>query len=51
MSLKIPTQPAFYKQTLEPEEYWAVGLHAVYNKNYQLLIEDHASYTYPADGS
>jgi hypothetical protein len=50
MSFKIPTQPAFYKQTLEPEEYWAVGLHKVINTNYELLIEDHASYTYPVDG-
>lgn len=50
MSLKIPTQPAFYKQTLKPEEYWAVGLHKVINSKYELLIEDHASYTYPVEG-
>jgi hypothetical protein len=50
MSLNIPTQPAFYKQYTEPSEFWSVGLHKVTNANYELLIEDHASYTYPVDG-
>jgi len=50
MSLKIPEQPAFYKQTMKPEEYWAVGLHKVINSKYELLIEDHAEYDYPVDG-
>jgi hypothetical protein len=50
MSLKIPTQPAFYKQTIKPEEYWAVGLHKVINSKYELLIEDHKEYDYPVDG-
>jgi hypothetical protein len=50
MSLKIPTHPAFYKQTLLPEEYWAVGLHKVINTKYELLIENHEEYDYPVDG-
>ena len=50
MSLRIPEQPAFYKQILEPSEYWAVGLHSVINKNYELFIEKHEEYNYPVDG-
>ena len=50
MPTKIPTQPAFYKHTTEPSDYWAVGLHKVTNANYELLIEDHEEYTYPVDG-
>ena len=50
MSFKIPTQPAFYKQTTKPEEYWAVGLHKVINTKYELLIENHEEYDYPVDG-
>ena len=50
MPKAIPTTPAFYKQTTEPSEYWAVGLHKVTNANYELLIEDHEEYTYPVDG-
>ena len=50
MSLKIPEQPAFYKQTMLPSEYWAVGLHKVINTKYELLIENHEEYTYPVDG-
>tara|TARA_R110001632_G_scaffold100129_2_gene207182 strand:- start:684 stop:905 length:222 start_codon:yes stop_codon:yes gene_type:complete len=46
----MPTdKPAFYKQTYEPSEYWAAG-RTIINKNYELFIEDHASYTYPIDG-
>ena len=50
MSLTIPTTPAFYKQDTSPSEFWSVGLHKVTNENYELLIEDHATYTYPVDG-
>ena len=50
MSTLIPTQPAFYKQDITPSEYWSVALHKVLNKHYTLLIEDHATYTYPVDG-
>lgn len=50
MSLKIPEQPAFYKQTMKPSEYWAVGLHKVINENFELLIENHEDYKYPIDG-
>ena len=50
MSLKIPEQPAFYKQIMEPSEYWAVGLHKVINAKYELLIENHEEYDYPIDG-
>jgi len=50
MSLKIPTTPAFYKQTTKPSEYWAVGLDKVVNENYELRIEKHADYDYPVDG-
>ena len=46
----IPTQPAFYKQELTPTEDWFVGLHWVKAPDYELIIEDHASYTYPVDG-
>ena len=46
----IPTQPAFYKQELIPIEDWFLGLHWVKAPNYELIIEDHASYTYPVDG-
>ena len=49
MALKIPDYPAFYKQTLLPEEYWAAG-RTVINTNYELLIENHDQYTYPIDG-
>ena len=50
MSFKIPEQPAFYKQTMKPSEYWAVGLHKVINENFELLIENHEDYKYPVDG-
>jgi len=50
MPQKIPTQPAFYKHTTEPSDYWAVGLHRVTNTSYELFIEDHEEYTYPVDG-
>jgi hypothetical protein len=50
MSFKIPEQPAFYKQTMKPSEYWAVGLHKVINENFELLIENHGEYKYPVDG-
>ena len=50
MSLKIPEQPAFYKQTMKPSEYWAVGLDRVINTNYELKIEDYEDYQYPVDG-
>ena len=43
MSFKIPEQPAFYKQTMKPSEYWAIGLHKVINEN-------HEDYKYPVDG-
>jgi len=46
----IPEQPAFYKQYLEPTEFWSVGINKVENTEYILLIENHEQYEYPIDG-
>lgn len=48
--MRIPTTPAFYKKTTNPNEFWSVSTSKVVSKGYILSIDNHFEHEYPMDG-